>query len=460
MSNWLETLKARLDLIGASALLVEDQFAGMLEPVLGAERMHSFDRLLEGPPLQDAPTARPTDVAYLQFTSGSTGASRAASIGHTQILWNACHDFNYTGQLRSDEARALWIPLYHDFGLVSSLAGMFAGAPVILQSPEQFLARPSSWMDMCSRYEAAFTAAPNAGYGVAARDLRLNPRELDLSNLRACINGSEPIDMEVIDKFMSAASKYGIPEKAMSAAYGMAEVTLAITWTRGHELLESVYVNREGIGRRGAHVEQVAPDDPRAIRLARCGKPDEATEIVCLGPDGERLPDWQVGEVHIKGPSVMQGYFNEPEVTAETLRDGWLITGDLGFHVGERELVLCGRIKDMIIVAGRNLYPQDFEFVAERVDGVRKGNAAAFSVPGTEQMVLVLETRASEPEEMATVARAVQERLRDEFDIIAPEVVVVEAGGVPKTSSGKRQRGICRAMYEAGELPVVHTTSG
>ena len=452
-SNWLGALGARLDVIGAAALLADSQFAGLVEPVLGSDRTHELGGLLAGPPLQEPTTATPHDIAYLQFTSGSTGASRAAAIGHTQILWNACHDFNHTGHLGADDPRASWLPLYHDFGLVSSLAGLFAGAPLILQSPEQFLLRPSSWMDFCSRYQAAFTAAPNSGFGVAARDMILNPRDLDLSNLRVIINGSEPIDMETIDRFVEAGGRYGMPATAPSAAYGMAEVTLAITWTRPEDMLESVYVDREGLGERGGHVRRLDPGAPGAVRLACCGRPDDATEIRVLDAAGDPLPDWRVGEIVIRGPSVMQGYLNDPEATAEVLRDGWLITGDLGFHVGGRELVLCGRIKDMIIVAGRNLYPQDFEFVAERVPGVRKGNAVAFSIPGTERMVVVLEVK--DAEQSAAVARGVQERLREEFDITPPEVVVVEAGSVPKTSSGKRRRGACRGMYETGELPVI-----
>lgn len=455
ITAWLDGVVARCELINARAIITAEALESMISSRSDGLGTQTFQALLRtDAPLDEPATRGPRDVAYLQFTSGSTGVSRAVALAHTQILWNTCHDINHTVDLGAGDVRMSWLPVYHDFGLMFVLAGLFAGAPLVLQSPEQFVMRPGSWMDACSRYRAVVTAGPSSAFGAATRDLLLNPRDLDLSCLRLALNGSEPVDMAVVDRFVEAAGRHGMPPTAPSAAYGLAESTLAVSWTRATDALGSVLVRREGLGELGATVVPASADDVNVRRLATCGTPDEATEIAILGAHGERLEALRVGEIIVRGPSVMLGYFNDPEATAQTLRDGWLHTGDLGFVTGDGELVPCGRIKDMLIVAGRNVYPEDYEFVAERFPGVRKGNSVAFSIPEIERMVVVVETK-KPSEEAQDLAAHLYAYLHAEIDPPPTELLVVPPGTVPKTSSGKRQRRLSRERYEAGELPIL-----
>ncbi|MDQ3937006.1 MAG: AMP-binding protein, partial [Actinomycetota bacterium] len=438
-SAWLETMAMRVQITGSKAILTAKPLVEMIEPAGVAERTVACEDLVAHPERISEPIeGDPGDVAYLQFTSGSTGTERAVTLGHTQILWNAFHDVGDTFGLTSEDVRVSWLPLYHDFGFVFLLTAVSRGAPLVLQSPEQFVRRPASWMDACSRYGATATAAPNSAYGIAARDLSLNPRELDLSNLRILMNGSEPVDMETVEAFMEAAEPYGIPPNAICAAYGMAEVTLAVAWVRPDQPQEAVTVAREGLGERGTKVELVDASHEKARRLALCGTPDEATDVRVVDENDAELPAWHVGEIVIRGPSMMLGYWEDEESTASTIRDGWVHSGDLGFVTDSGQLVPCGRIKDMIIVGGRNLYPEEYEFLTERVEGVRKGNAIAFSLPEQERMVVVAETKAVDSAD--EVARRVYDSLRRDVDPPPSEVLVVPPGTIPKTSSGKRQR--------------------
>jgi fatty-acyl-CoA synthase len=448
---WIESMAARVQIAGARALLTPAALADAIAAGEPADATLPFEELLAGDALEAPAGSAPGDIAYLQFTSGSTAASRAVALTHAQILWNVFHDVTHTLGLRESDVRVSWLPIYHDFGLIFLLAAVLNGAPLVLQSPEQYLRRPRSWMDACSHYGAAATAGPNSGYGVATRDLTLNPRELDLSRLRIALNGSEPLDMETVERFAAAAMPYGMPPTAPCPAYGLAECTLAVTWVRPGDPVNAVSVLRDTLGERGSVVELVDPSHERARRLVACGTPDEATEVRVLGADGEALPAWRVGDIVVRGPSVMHGYWDDDEATAETLRDGWLHTGDLGFLTDSGELVPCGRVKDMIIVGGRNLYPEEYELATERVPGVRKGNSIAFSLPEKERMVVVVETK-QPAEEAAALGGEVYAALRRDLEPPPSEVVIVPAGTVPKTSSGKRQRGACRELYLGGEL--------
>jgi fatty-acyl-CoA synthase len=286
----------------------------------------------------------------------------------------------------------------------------------------------------------------------------LNPRELDLSPLELALNGSEPVDAATMDRFAEAAGRYGMPATAGAAAYGLAECTLAVACTRRWDPLQSVTVMRDGLGEQGSVVRTAEPGAPGARRLVTCGRSDDATEIQILDASGKPLPPWHVGEIVVRGPSVMLGYWGDDEATSHALRAGRLHTGDLGFVTDELELVPCGRIKDMIIVAGRNLYPEDYEFVAEGVNGVRKGNAVAFSLPGSEHMVLVVETRL-ESDDASRLLGELGDSLSAEFDVAPSEILAVAPGTVPKTSSGKRERQRCRELYLAGELHPITSTA-
>ncbi|MFK0294872.1 AMP-binding protein [Streptomyces sp. NPDC090442] len=446
-------INRRLDHVDARAVVVADAFGDFMSgridarrPVLGCGELSAVREELAGPI-----AVAPDDLGYLQFTSGTTGAARAVALTHRQLLTNAavCCE-----RLRLDRERSVhvsWLPLYHDMGLISVLAGMSYGIRLVLQSPEAFLSRPDSWVDALSRYRATSTVAPNFAYGLAARGMRLAPRELDLSALEVCGDGAEPIRAATLERFVAAGSRHGLRPQAVTPMYGLAEATLAVAMGEVDAPLAWDHVSREGL-QTGGVARPVAPGSPDSRALAVCGHPVPGVSVQITDEEGRALGDREVGEICVRSPALMEGYWAEPEATARVVRDGWLRTGDLGYRMADG-LVVCGRIKDMIIVGGRNLYPEDYEHVAVKVEGVRPV-CAAFAVPGTERMIVAVEPvkGADGPEELAA---RVMTRLREQLGHAPDRVVVVAKDSIPRTSSGKVQRGRCRERYLAGELSVV-----
>lgn len=455
LPEFLEDLRHRVTHVGASLVMVMDQFADALPTEDEGSRIIPLG-VLETAPHENlqSPAGRPDGLAYLQFTSGTTARSRAVALTHQQVLAQIASMAMVTGGTIEDVVMH-WLPLFHDMGLILTLGAIAHGARVALLPPEEFLARPGAWMDSISKYGGTFTVAPNFAYGLAARDLHAKPRDLKLSQLRIAGNGAEPIDADTMYGFADVAADYGFKREAICPMYGLAEATLAVASSLPGEPLLEVWVSRDQLEQNGV-VEEVAPDSKGARRLLACGPPVPRTEIAIVDDTGQNLPSGQVGEILVRSPSVMSNYWQDPEATRETIdNDGWLHTGDLGFMAGG-ELVVCGRIKDMIVVGGRNLYPEDYEQCAVGVDGVRRGNVIAFGIPEQERMVVVAETRALEADGL-TVAQATMRLLTRRLSHAPQEVMLVPPGTLPKTSSGKVQRGVCRQRYLAGELPAIAT---
>lgn len=393
------------------------------------------------------------DIAYLQFTSGTTARSRAVALTHRHLIAN----LDAAGEMAEvdpgQDVFVSWLPLFHDMGLIGMLLGtILFQTDLVLIPTEEFLGRPGVWADAMSRYGGTITASPNFGYGLAARDLAAKPRALDLSRWRVAANGAEPVDVETVEKFCAAAVPYGFDANAMCPMYGLAEATLAVSLSRTDQPVRVEWVDRDAL-ESSRRVEWTAAQAEGSRAFVACGQALPGHEVAIKDGNGNTVETGGVGEICIRGPSVMTGYWQDPEATDEALRDGWLHTGDLGFW-SENGLVVCGRMKDMIILGGRNLYPEDYEFHAERVPGVRKGNVIAFAIPERERMVVVCETTAG-PDEVHEVAREALESLRRHLPRGPEEVVLVSPGTLPKTSSGKRQRGACREQYAAGDLEMV-----
>jgi fatty-acyl-CoA synthase len=457
LPEFLEDLRRRVAHVGASLVMVMDQFADALSAEKDGPRMIPLG-LLETAPRENlpAPSGHPDGLAYLQFTSGTTARSRAVALSHQQVLAQIVSMKMVTGGTREDVGM-IWLPLFHDMGLILTLGAIAHGARMILLPPEEFLVRPGAWMDAISRYGGTFTVAPNFAYGLAARDLQARPRDLELSQLRIAGNGAESIDADTMHGFADIAAKYGFEREAICPMYGLAEATLAVASSLPGQPARELWVSRTQLEQNGV-VHEVAPDSEGARRLVACGPPVPQTEIAIVDPAGQRRPSDEVGEILVRSPSVMSNYWQDPDATRETIdEDGWLHTGDLGFMAGE-ELVVCGRIKDMIVVGGRNLYPEDYEQCAVTVDGVRRGNVIAFGVPQQERMVVVAEARAGGGDG-TTIARQTMQALTRRLSHAPQEVVLVPPGTLPKTSSGKVQRGVCRDRYLAGELPAIATVA-
>lgn len=451
---YIDDVVARVRTAGARLLAVSDVFAGQ-----GV----SFDAAgvpvarLEGLPGEGGSFAEPVrsapdDPALLQFTSGTTARPRAVTLTHRQILSNLSAAGSTAG-LTADDVVVSWLPLFHDMGLIGMLLGSVAfRAHLVLEPTEEFLGRPGSWLDAISKFRGTLTASPNFGYGLAARDLRAKPRSLDLTSWKVAANGAETVDLGTCGTFADVAGAYGFRREAMCPMFGLAEATLAVTLSASDRPPAVDWVERESI--EAADSARPCPPGAEDGRpLVSCGYPIPGTEVRVVSQDGGTLPAFGVGEICVRGPSVMTGYWRDASSTADAVRDGWLHTGDLGFW-GSDGLVICGRQKDVIILGGRNLYPEDYEAWTERVPGVRRGNVIAFAVPGAERMVVVAETTVG-PDEAQIVARETLETLRRRLPRGPEEVVLVTAGTLPKTSSGKRQRGACRERYAAGSLETV-----
>ncbi len=400
------------------------------------------------------PSRDPDGVAFLQLTSGSTGTPRAVQIPHRAAIHNPLASCEAIGAPHGAPAHrwadgmVSWLPLYHDMGLIGCLMlPVLTGLDTWLLRPQTFLARPRLWLEELGRRGTTFVPAPNFGYQLCVE--RIPPgqaAELDLSGWRMALTGAEMIRPETTAAFCERFGPAGFRPEAFQPCYGLAEGTLAVTFD----------VRGEGVRTRPA---PTGADAGLALQeVVSTGAPIRDTRVRIVAPDGRDLPEDAIGEVAIAGPGVFAGYANDPEATAASLRDGWFHTGDLGFlHDGE--LYLTGRIKDVLIVHGHNLMPDDLERIA---DGVTGGGglvrSAAFSVARGaegEQAVLVVESAATDPEILATLGREIRVRIGRELGLPVADLVFVRRGRIPRTSSGKMQRRELRAMYLDGTLGEV-----
>ena len=451
LDAFVEEVVARTDKADASMLAVARILLDQAPPIDVAAQLCTIEEIAtsSAPSIDPQPVAG-DHLAFLQFTSGTTAQSRAVALSHRHLLANMHAAGAMAGVDPEVDVFVSWLPLFHDMGLIGMLLGsVIFGADLVLMPTEEFLGRPGAWMDAVSAYKGTITASPNFGYGLAARDLNAKPRPLDLGSLRIAANGAEPIDVETCERFSTAASRYGFDPNAMCPMFGLAESTLAVSLARTDEPVRVVWVDREALETEERVVERPA-EASGARALVACGHPIPGHDVAIMSRDGRPVGPAEVGEVCVRGPSVMDGYWRDVQATREALHDGWLHTGDLGFMT-EYGLVVCGRKKDMIILGGRNLYPEDYEFFTEQVPGVRRGNVIAFALHEIERMVVVAETTA-QPHEAEGIAREALEVLRRALPRGPEEVVLVSPGTLPKTSSGKRQRGACREQYASGEL--------
>jgi fatty-acyl-CoA synthase len=393
---------------------------------------------------------RPPDdaerLAIIQFTSGSTADPKGVMLPDRCVVDNIAAIVEGAA-LTGDDVGVSWLPLYHDMGLIGLLmTPMLSGFDLGLAPPQDFLSSPSDWMHWLSEERATITGGPNFSYALAARALR-RLDGLDLSRWRVAINGAEPIDPSSVEAFTDAGAPHGLDRKAAFCVYGMAEATLAISFPEPGTGMTVDTVERDALEHERFAAPVAADGDAR--RLPLLGRTLRGLELRVCDPDtGAVRSDREVGELELRGTSVTPGYFRRDDVTAATQHDGWLRTGDLGYLV-DGEVVVCGRIKDVIIVGGRNVFPEEVERAAAAVDGVRAGNVIAFGVAGRrgkEGIVVVAATGA--------VHDDVIDRVCDAVGIPPLEVVLVQAGSLPKTSSGKLQRSACKAQY--GEDQLLH----
>jgi fatty-acyl-CoA synthase len=308
-------------------------------------------------------------------------------------------------------------------------------------------------LEWLSTYGGTATAGPNFSYALATRALN-RAETYDLSRLRIALNGAEPIDPDQVEAFVAAGARHGLRPEAVFPAFGMAEVAIAGTFPEPGSGMVTDCVDRRVLETE-RYAAPVEAGTEGSRRLALLGRPVPGLEIRIVDPDnGTPLRDREVGELEIRGTSVTPGYYRRADANAALFHDDWLRTGDLAYTL-DGQLVMCGRIKDVIIVGGRNVFPEDVERAVGSLEGVRAGNVIAFGVEGDrgrETLVVVAETKA---DDLDTVRRAVHDRVRDVVGVPAKEIVLVTPGTLPKTSSGKLQRSLCRRRYHDGQLTLV-----
>jgi len=401
-----------------------------------------------------ATTCAPADLAFIQYTSGSTGDPKGVALTHANLLANI-RAMRLAARATPADVFVSWLPLYHDMGLIGAgLGSMVVGFPLVLMSPLAFLARPVRWLEAISRHRGTLSAAPNFAYEICANKLTDDELAgLDLSCWRMACNGAEAVSPVTLERFAARLASCGLRRQAMAPVYGLAECSVGLAFPppgRGPRI--------DRVARRALADEGLARpvgDAPSGVQdVPGCGHalPGHAMRIVDAA--GRELPERRVGRIQFRGPSATAGYFENPAATAK-LRDGdWLNTGDLGY-LAEGELFVTGRDKDVIIRGGHNIHPQELEEAVGRIDGVRAGNVVVFPATdpraGTERLVVLAETRAGA--QAHARLRAEVERLAVELTgMRADDVVLAPPGTVLKTSSGKLRRAACRTAYERGEL--------
>ena len=455
---------------GAAMLLTTAATRQYVEPVLfrvdGLRSLVTVEELaLEATPTPDrGGSPQPDDLAFLQFTSGSTSRPKGVMVSHANLAANA-EAFMLDGLARdpSVDKGVSWLPLFHDMGLIGFVVGpLFTHIPCVFLPTASFVRAPRLWLDKIHEHRGTITYAPNFAYALVAKRLKEKDVEgLDLSCLRVAGCGAEPIQARALRDFAARLAPAGFDPRAFVPSYGMAEATLAITLA---PLNEGVCTDRLGglegpaaLSGRGAH------GDGAGKELVDCGRPFPGHELAIVDEGGCRLGERAIGQIVTRGPSVTKGYFREPKLTAQAFRrlpddaDGapWLFTGDLGYRVGER-LFVCGRVKDIIIVRGRNYYPSDIEWSVSELPGVRRGIVVAFGVDvaGEEQLVICCEGSASDA---SAIREATFSCVSEQFGLTVREVLVAPLASLPRTSSGKPQRAKTRQMYIDGTLPRART---
>jgi acyl-CoA synthetase (AMP-forming)/AMP-acid ligase II len=408
------------------------------------------------------PGADPGALAMLQYTSGSTADPKGVALRHANLMANQ-RAIQRAMDSSDRTVGVSWLPMYHDMGLIGFvLHPLFLGIPSYLMSPVHFLERPARWLRAISRFRATISGAPNFAYELCVKRIT-EPEEagLDLSSWRTAFTGSEYVRAAPLRRFAERFAGRGMRASALYPCYGLAEASLLVTGSAPDAGLRTVLLDGQALGHGTAAPS--GADHPRRVEVVSSGRPPEGHEVVIVGPEPEGpLPAGRVGEIWVRGPSVAGGYWNRPGETTSAFRatlpgrgpEQFLRTGDLGFLL-DGELYVTGRAKEVMVVRGRNVYPQDVEVAAQQADSrARAGCGAAFAIEadGAEEVALVQEVSVSGDQELQEITRKIRQAVSEAQALRLAAIVLVPPRTLPRTSSGKLKRMACRAEYLDGEI--------
>lgn len=398
----------------------------------------------------------PEDIAFIQYTSGSTNLPKGVVIQHQQLVAQI-QAIIHGLKSNAKDCAVSWLPLFHDMGLIGAfLHSLYVGMKLVLMSPEKFLFDPKEWLITIAQHRATLSAGPNSAYSLCTSRIKSEDiKHLDLSSWRVAFSGAEPISVPTIEKFIKRFEPYGFNPKAFVPGYGMAEACLAISFMEPGEGLKYDCVCRDDFEQN----RRATPSDPtqekNVLSFVSVGKPVKDHEVLIVDDTEKILPERHVGEITVRGPSMMAGYYQKEYESQKTIRHGWLYTGDLGYFANG-ELYIVGRKKEMIIKGGRNYCPNDMERVAETIPGVRQGNVVAFGVfdetMGTEKVLMLAEVKPEYYKDKKMIASHISKAVMQAVGIAPDQVVIYPRGFLTKTTSGKLQREKYKQLYLEGKL--------
>jgi acyl-CoA synthetase (AMP-forming)/AMP-acid ligase II len=418
--------------------------------------VEEMELFLSAATLDEPYPVEPSDPAIIQFTSGSTGKPKGVTLSHTNLFANI-KAIGIASGFRDGDVALCWLPLFHDMGLIGHvLNAMLWRVGLVLMPPEAFMNRPGRWLNALSRYGVAHSTGPNFAYVLCVR--KITDREIknvDLGRWRLAYCGAEPVHPDTIRRFTEKFSANGFTANSFFPVYGLAEFTLAASFPKPGARPRYDRVNRVLFETQKTATPVMSDNASEIVEWVSVGQGMPAHQMRIVDSQGSRLGERLMGEIELAGPSLMTGYYRDPDATEEVIRNGWLRTGDLGY-IADGDLFVTGRSKDLIIKGGRNIYPQDVERAASLVKEVRAGCCVAFSITnqlrGTEELVLVCETRIRKNREHARLKNEIRKTVHDLIATSVDTVRLVSPGTVLKTSSGKIRRQAMRERYLQGKL--------
>ena len=461
LDAFVESTRARIRHGEAKLILIDDLLADFYQAAPGDPPIKPMAAMMPGAGRPtgerlELPADDPERLVILQYTSGSTSEPKGVMIPDRVLCANidaSCE----AAELTQSEVMVSWLPLYHDMGLVGFLSiPMLKGVQLVQAAPQDFMAHPGSWMQWISDWKGTATAGPNFSWVLATRALK-RMKDIDLSSLTLALSGAEPVDPVAVEAFVNEASRFGFRAGSVFPAFGMAEVAIGGAFPKRHRGLVCDSVDRIVLERERI-AKEVDPNDDDQVhvrRLPLLGRAVPGLEMKIVDPETKtELPERHVGELLLRGTSVTPGYYKRPDATSAMFHEGWLCTGDLAYTL-DGELVICGRIKDVIIVGGRNVFPEDIERAVGTIDGVRAGNVIAFGIDGYKGKETVIVVAEVKDVDLDRVRADIHHSALEVSGLPPRDVMLVKPGTLPKTSSGKLQRAKCRELYLDGGLELV-----